>query len=237
MVHPDPDLIAALVLEPADVDAEVRLHVDDCAECGALRSALAQTLGTATAAGDEEWVAPPPHLKERVMAQVSAPSREATRTPGAAVTDLSSRRRVPWWTVGLAAAVALLAGWGLGRFTAPGDAEPPDPGQVVAAASLTSLEDSADRGEATAVRHDDVVVLQISARELGEDSGIHEVWLLNVDGTRMVSVGLLAAGDTGEFEVPQRLLEEGYRIVDISVEPDDGDPAHSGVSLARGELA
>jgi Anti-sigma-K factor rskA len=52
----------------------------------------------------------------------------------------------------------------------------------------------------------------------------------------MVAVGLLASGEEGEFEVPVRLLEEGYRIVDISVEPDDGDPTHSGVSLARGEL-
>ena len=63
------------------------------------------------------------------------------------------------------------------------------------------------------------------------------MWLINVDGKRMVAVGLLASGDEGEFEVPLRLIDEGYRIVDISIEPDDGDPTHSGVSLARGELA
>ena len=50
-------------------------------------------------------------------------------------------------------------------------------------------------------------------------------------------VGVLASGDEGDFGVPLGLIEEGYRIVDISVEPDDGDPTHSGVSLARGELA
>ena len=63
------------------------------------------------------------------------------------------------------------------------------------------------------------------------------MWLINVDGSRMVALGVLASGDEGEFEVPTGLIEEGYRIVDISVEPDDGDPTHSGVSLARGELA
>ena len=63
------------------------------------------------------------------------------------------------------------------------------------------------------------------------------MWLINVDGTRMVALGVLAAGDAGEFPVPRGLLDEGYRIVDISVEPEDGDPTHSGVSLARGELA
>jgi anti-sigma-K factor RskA len=62
------------------------------------------------------------------------------------------------------------------------------------------------------------------------------VWLINVDGERMVALGILARSDNGTFEVPRRLLEQGYRIVDISVEPDDGDPTHSGVSLARGEL-
>jgi anti-sigma-K factor RskA len=77
----------------------------------------------------------------------------------------------------------------------------------------------------------------VQARALGGDDGFHEVWLINLDGTRMVALGVLAEGDTGEFDVPRGLLDEGYRIVDISVEPDDGDPTHSGVSLARGELA
>ena len=67
--------------------------------------------------------------------------------------------------------------------------------------------------------------------------GFHEVWLINVDGKRLVALGFLADWDKGEFQVPAGLIEKGYRIVDISVEPDDGDPTHSGVSLARGELA
>ena len=76
-------------------------------------------------------------------------------------------------------------------------------------------------------------------RRAGEEGepGVHEVWLINVDGKRMISIGLLASGDEGEFAVPMDLIGEGYRIVDISVEPDDGDPTHSGVSIARGELA
>ena len=129
-----------------------------------------------------------------------------------------------------------VAGLGLGRLTV---AEPgsPDPGSVVAAADLTALDSDADRGVASAVRDDDTLTLRVRARELGDEDGFHEVWLINVDGTRMVALGVLAEGDTGEFQVPQGLIDEGYRIVDISVEPDDGDPTHSGVSLARGELA
>ena len=113
----------------------------------------------------------------------------------------------------------------------------PDPGTVVAAADLTALDSDAARGVASAVQADDTLTLRVEASALGDEDGFHEVWLINVDGTRMVALGVLASGDEGEFEVPTGLLEEGYRIVDISVEPDDGDPTHSGVSLARGELA
>ena len=92
-------------------------------------------------------------------------------------------------------------------------------------------------GTDTDVETGDTLTLRVSAEELGDDDGVHEVWLINVDGKRMVAVGLLASGDAGQFEVPLGLIDKGYRIVDISVEPDDGDPTHSGVSLARGELA
>ena len=134
-----------------------------------------------------------------------------------------------------------LAGLGLGRLTgetAPTpEAVDPDPGTVVAAADLTALDSDAARGVASAVETDDTLTLRVSAEELGDEDGVHEVWLINVDGKRMVAIGLLASGDEGQFEVPLGLIDEGYRIVDISVEPDDGDPTHSGVSLARGELA
>ena len=80
------------------------------------------------------------------------------------------------------------------------------------------------------------MVLHVAAKDLGGPQGIREVWLINLDGTRMVSLGLPARGEEGDFEFPARLLDEGYQIVDISYEPGDGDPAHSGQSLARGTL-
>ena len=104
-------------------------------------------------------------------------------------------------------------------------------------ADLTALDSDAPRGVADAVEKGDTMTVRVSAEELGGEGGVHEVWLINVDGKRMISIGLLPSGDEGQFEVPMDLIEKGYRIVDISVEPDDGDPTHSGVSLARGELA
>lgn len=62
-----------------------------------------------------------------------------------------------------------------------------------------------------------------------------ELWLLSADGTDIVSVGLVEAGDT-TWDWPEGLAPEEYPIVDLSIEPNDGDPTHSGRSILRGEL-
>jgi anti-sigma-K factor RskA len=161
----------------------------------------------------------------------------------AAPVPLASRRRtgVPLWLASVAAVTALVAGLGFGRMSVDtpqaAPVEPEPSGSVVASTALTALDSDAPRGNAEAVRHDDIVTVSVEASSLGDEQGFHEVWLINVDGKRMVALGILARGDDGTFDVPRRLIDEGYRIVDISVEPDDGDPTHSGVSLARGQLA
>lgn len=249
--HVDLDDLAGLALD--DAREEVRRHVGSCADCSALLDALTQARALA---GEGPLVAPPAHVRDRVLAHVhdtdaavdgpddgpdDGPVAEPIPLPVADRRDARPPRRgVPAWMAGLAAGLALVAGLGLGRLTV-GEPDQPEatepPATVVAAADLTALDSDAPRGEARAVRSDDTVTLRVSARELGDEDGFHEVWLINVDGTRMVALGVLAPGDAGEFDVPQGLIDEGYRIVDISVEPDDGDPTHSGVSLARGELA
>jgi hypothetical protein len=247
--HVDLDDLAGLALDDTLDGAgdEVRRHVGSCADCSALLAALTEARSLA---GEGPLVAPPARVREEVLAHVrgdgsaAGPVAEPIPLPvGDRTQERPSRRGVPAWVAGLAAAIALVAGLGLGRLTVgdpetPEATDPPGPtGTVVAAADLTALDSDAPRGEASAVRSDDTVTLRVSARELGDEDGFHEVWLINVDGTRMVALGVLAPGDVGEFDVPQGLIDEGYRIVDISVEPDDGDPTHSGVSLARGELA
>ena len=66
--------------------------------------------------------------------------------------------------------------------------------------------------------------------------GYVEVWLINVDGARMVSVGVFAAGTTARFHVSDALIEAGYLIVDLSNEEFDDEPRHSGDTIMRGEL-
>ena len=63
----------------------------------------------------------------------------------------------------------------------------------------------------------------------------YEVWLFGDDG-RMVSLGTLDNGN-GTFVVPQGISTREYRTVDVSDEPPDGNPAHSGISLIRGAFS
>ena len=238
MSHADPEQLAGLALDPTDGPADVREHAETCPECAALVAAFT---GVRRRAGADALVPPPAELRAQVLAQVRSDDAPPVSLP---VRDEPARRRgVPLWLAGVAAALALLAGVGLGRLgtgtdETPEAVDPPaDTGTVVAATPLTALDSDAERGEASAVQTDDTFTIRVSASELGDEPGVHEVWLINVDGKRMISIGLLASGDEGEFAVPMDLIDEGYRIVDISVEPDDGDPTHSGVSIARGELA
>ena len=238
MSHADPEQLAGLALDPTDGPADVREHAETCPECAAL---LAELTGVRRRAGADALVPPPAGLRAQVLAEVR--SGDAQPLARSVPAEPASRRGVPLWLAGVAAALALLAGVGLGRLgsgatEAPEAVEPPAAtGTVVAATELTALDSDAARGEASAVQTDDTFTIRVSASELGDEPGVREVWLINVDGERMVSIGLLASGDEGEFAVPMELIDQGYRIVDISVEPDDGDPTHSGVSVARGELA
>jgi hypothetical protein len=237
MSHVEPEQLAGLALDPTDGPADVRDHAETCPECAALVAAFT---GVRRRAGADALVAPPAELRAQVLAEVRSGDAPSVSRP---VRDEPARRRgVPLWLAGVAAALALLAGVGLGRLgtgtdETPEAVDPTDTGTVVAATPLTALDSDAERGEASAVQTDDTFTIRVSANELGDEPGVHEVWLINVDGKRMISIGLLASGDEGEFAVPMDLIDEGYRIVDISVEPNDGDPTHSGVSIARGELA
>ncbi|MFG1817904.1 anti-sigma factor [Kribbella sp. NPDC049174] len=55
--------------------------------------------------------------------------------------------------------------------------------------------------------------------------GFYEVWLINADGKRMVSLGVLDPCTGGTFQVPAELTSQDYQIVDVSLEPRDGNPS------------
>ncbi len=77
--------------------------------------------------------------------------------------------------------------------------------------------------------------LVVDVADLAGSKGFLEVWLIDRDVKRMVPVGILR-GPEGRFVLPEGLDLSQYPIVDISVEPLDGNPTHSGASVLRGVI-
>lgn len=64
------------------------------------------------------------------------------------------------------------------------------------------------------------------------NGSFYEVWLLDQATGRMLSVGVLPDDGKARFSLPADLLA-AYDSVDVSLEPDDGVPAHSADSVLR----
>ena len=66
----------------------------------------------------------------------------------------------------------------------------------------------------------------------------YEVWLITADGKQLASVGTFRAGDDGRAQVtlPVSVDPARYGVVDVSREPDDGDPGHSSHSVLRAPI-
>jgi anti-sigma-K factor RskA len=79
-----------------------------------------------------------------------------------------------------------------------------------------------------------VLDVHLAVRPEGQ-SGFLEVWLIDPSVSRMFALGTLE-GDSGSLPIPDGVDIAAYPIVDISLEPYDGSPAHSGDSIARGSL-
>lgn len=262
MRHPDDsELVDAALAGPVPGDAErlTLAHVARCEECRAtvddVRRAADLLRGTTDA--DAGWLAPPDTVWAAVAARLDRPASGGTvggpepvrplATAPAPPTstrtqpdELAARRdrtrspRLVGWAAGIAAAglvIGLLTGRALWR-------EPAQTGPTtVAQVTLDTLDTRQRGGEASVVRTGTGVDLTVdTTTPLDAGDGYLEVWLINRDLKRMVSVGVLRGEGTASFPITQALIDQGYTVVDISKEHFDDQPAHSGDSLLRGTL-
>jgi hypothetical protein len=93
------------------------------------------------------------------------------------------------------------------------------------AGGTAKLEEAADGSR--------LVSVDLSAPRSGD--GYRELWLISSDATELVSLGVVE-GNSGTFAVPDGIDTTRYDLVDISEEPLDGNPSHSGDSIVRGQL-
>jgi anti-sigma-K factor RskA len=153
---------------------------------------------------------------------------------------LARPRRFAWAVprpavAAVAAAAVLAAGIAIGALVAGGGDDAPTEGPALALARLGDAGSSA-RGEARVVGGDeDTLRVQVTGLRPSGAGAVYELWLL--DGTdRLLSLGSFrvpASGDA-EVDVPLPVPVTDFRYIDVSLEPEDGDPAHSGDSVLRG---
>ncbi|WP_375401574.1 anti-sigma factor [uncultured Amnibacterium sp.] len=236
MPHVDPDLLALLALgEDVGSDGE-RRHVDGCETC----SADLRTFATAVAAGRRANAlgplhAPHPRVWQRVQQELG-PQLDATSGPrrGSAVRRIgpqpSRPRRAMVIVLSVAAGLAVLAA----GLVAVQRLRPPT---TVASAILSPFPKwPSAEGRATVQRSADgtrTVTVTVNVTPTATRSD--QVWLMTKDQHALISLGVLP-GESGSFRVPPGVDLDHYDLVDVSAEPHDGDPHHSGNSIVRGPL-
>ena len=247
MQHCTPETLALAALREPLPEAD-GAHLDGCTVCRAEVAALQRSvdaLAVPQFAASVAPVAPPPAIWAAIAEATgvsatprpepqAAPADAPAAAPGPAdpgvVRELRPRRSRPLL---LAVAASLAAGIAIGAGTVALVSR--DEADAVVAADLEALDDSDATGSAAvlATPEGERLRVELDAPEL--DGEYYEVWLLEPAVERMVQVGVVRGGTT-TLALPEGIDLAEYPIVDVSVEPLDGDPTHSGVSVARGEL-
>ncbi len=179
---------------------------------------------------DQQLMEPPAELWDRISSEVSAVSLEDRRKPKALA------------LLAAAAAIVVILGAGYALLNSSDDIDP------IAQAELAYDPDAFDplgadaSATATLVDRDGALHVEIadSALPTPDDADL-EVWLIEPDAdgnpADLVSLGTIDPDEPGDLEVPSDRDPDVFFVVDISVEPRDGDPTHSGRSILRGPLA
>lgn len=228
MRHVDPDILALLALgEHVGSDADLA-HLDACGSCRAELDNLERTTAVARSTiNTGALIDPPARVWSRITDELSLGA-----VPVAPVVRLSSRRRMTAVIAAAAAVVLVLGGVGAAWF-----ALRPVPSIVLATASLTAFPGWAGSSGVAVVEEEPGGgrVIDLSLKTPRGDTGYREVWLISADASELVSLGVVR-GTEGTFTVPDGLDLSRYDLVDVSSEPYDGNPEHSGDSIMRGRL-
>lgn len=169
-----------------------------------------------------------PNEPAEELAPLRIPDDPANSRPASRDKPRSRGWRMAW----VAAAVVLVAilgvSFGLVRshhgstVVAQSTLHPLD-GPPNASGSITALAEGSNR------------VLTVHTRQLRSLSSqtYYEVWLLNPVTLKMLPVGVLPPSGTGTYNMNASLMN-GYSAVDVSIQANNGNPAHSKVSVLRG---
>jgi hypothetical protein len=238
--HCTPEQLALAALrEPLSADDTA--HLASCARCRAELASLRRGVDAVAVpqlAAPGASVPPPPRVWEAIAAatgvSATAPAPAGTPAPPPADAEVLPFRARRSRLLLVAAAVAVGAVIGAGAVAVLQGRD--DGGHPVASVALDPLAGNDAKGRAEViVRKDGSRVLEVDLKAPQLTNAYYDVWLLEQSVQGMVNLGVAQAG-TNVFELPAGLDLGEFPLVDVSVEPLDGDPTHSGDSVARGEL-
>ena len=245
MTHLDPDELALLALGEHSSDAE-QAHLRDCPDCARQLVELGHAAGLGRASRAVELEAPPAIVWDRIREELALgdlgpgalPSSAAAVPPPLALPPgrhrPARRRRPRALSAVLAALGALVIGVAGGAWWQASRSD--DTAAVVARADLAALPDwQGASGTAELEDADGARRLHVHLDAQSADDSYREVWLLAADASGLVGLGVLDGTD-GVFAVPDDVDLAEYPLVDVSQEPFDDDPEHSGDSIVRGPL-
>jgi len=263
-MHPSPDAIALLAMGENPTSAEERLHIDTCTVCAAQIEELARVVELGRLSDeDDELETPDPAVWQRIRAElfgtpaapvatVDPPLADVRRVgaaspvadapaPSVAAPAEAGGHSAPGVAVrrtralfALVAAVALIAGLGLGFGVARMGAAP----EASAAIHLNGLPSwPGAEGEARVDENEQGKrVLIVSVTTPQPVDGKFEVWLSDDKALHMRAMGTMNA-NAGTFEIPDDMSLDESPVIDVSLEPkNDPDPEHSKNSVVRGRL-
>lgn len=227
--HYEEELFALL---SGELDHEETLkvvgHLRECGECTSELISVAVAFGSLRATQRVERL-----LRGEVAEtgiEVPSPFEGLASQPPL---TLTSRRVTPLarWAAAAVLLVALVVGVSF-AFARTSSAP------VSATAVLRHLDSSRSvKGLATVRSSDQAQLMDIVTSGLPAAPANHfyEVWLLQPATNKMLPVGLLSPSGRGTYSVASAMMSQ-YSAVDISLQVNNGDPAHSKVSVLRGKV-
>jgi hypothetical protein len=227
-------------LSPAR-EREVAEHLDSCDACrrelavvarasawlqDAARLDVIPEMTAPLNSHDAPVVLPPLNLPRQNWAPIRRAGRSERST--------STRPHAARWLAAAAGVVLLVAGV-LGGV-AVGRASNDPQGTPVALHPLPNGVATGDAQGKANLLASGGMKLDVNGLPKPPGSDFYEVWLYDPPTGRMLAVGVLPDSGKGDYTLP-KATEQGYSAVEISLEPDDGNPAHSKVSVLRGPIA
>ena len=197
-------------------ERDLELHLDECRTC---QNEL-EELRTADGMLRSAAAGPPPELKDWVLARARSEGHHTT----------GIRWRI-WGPVAAAAllVVALLSFGAIRTLTSPSD------GLTLTATSAAPQAGGELQGEQIG----DNLKVELDAWGLPkpEDGGYYEMWYARADGGR-ISCGTFTVPPDGSATVSMSapVSSVAYPGVEVTQEPDDGDPGSSGKVVLKGSL-